>query len=66
MVSSEITVPELAKRLGIRIPRAQALIREGKIRGRKAKSGWVTTEDALQAYVAQHTTRQSAESKQTD
>jgi Helix-turn-helix domain len=52
MTSREITVPELAKRLGCSIPHAQALIRTGKIRGRKAARGWVTTTTAVEACLA--------------
>lgn len=52
MPTKEITVPELAKRLGCSIPRAQALIRTGAIRGRKVASGWVTTPAAVEVYLA--------------
>ena len=52
MASREITVPELANRLGCSIPRAQALIRTGRIRGRKGVRGWVTTTTALETYLA--------------
>jgi hypothetical protein len=51
MPTKEITVPELAKRLDCSIPRAQALIRTGAIRGRKGSSGWVTTPAAIEAYL---------------
>jgi excisionase family DNA binding protein len=51
MASPEITVPELAKRLGCSIPYAQALIRKGKIRGRKGARGWVATTVAVEAYL---------------
>ena len=52
MAAKEITVPELAKRLGCSIPHAQALVRSGKIRGRKVTRGWVTTPAAVDAYIA--------------
>jgi excisionase family DNA binding protein len=52
MAAKEITVPELAKRLGCSVPHAQALIRTGKIRGRKVARGWVTTPAAVEAYLA--------------
>ena len=48
----EITVPELAKRLGCSIPHAQALIRTGRIPGRKTLRGWVTTIAALEKYTS--------------
>ena len=51
MTAKKITVPELAKRLGCSIPRAQALIRTGAIRGRKVARGWVTTSSAVDAYL---------------
>ena len=51
MSSQQITVPELAKLLGCNIPRAQALIRTGAIRGRKVARGWVTTPAAIKAYL---------------
>lgn len=41
--SRDITVPELAKRLGCSIPHAQALIRTGRIPGHRNSRGWVTT-----------------------
>ena len=52
MAAKDITVPELAKHLGCSIPRAQALIRTGAIRGRKGASGWLTTPAAVKAYLA--------------
>ena len=52
MPSKEITVPELAQRLNCSIPRAQALIRTGAMRGRKVAHGWVTTSAAVEAYLA--------------
>jgi excisionase family DNA binding protein len=52
MASQPISVPELAKRLGCNIPRAQALIRTGKIRGHKGARGWVTNQAAVEAYLA--------------
>ncbi len=48
----ELSVPTLAYRLGCTIPQAQALIRRGRIPGRKTPSGWVTTEAAVKAYLA--------------
>lgn len=59
MASKEITVPELAKHLGCSIPRAQALIRTGLIRGRKGASGWVTTPAAVEAYLARRANPQT-------
>ncbi len=50
--SPEISVPTLAHRLGCTIPRAQALIRSGRIPGRKTPHGWFTTEAALETYLA--------------
>ena len=55
MTAKEITVPELAKRLGCSIPRAQALIRTGAIRGRKGPSGWVTTSAAVETCLTKRT-----------
>lgn len=52
MSSNQITVPELAKLLDCNIPRAQALIHTGTIRGRKDASGWVTTPAAVEDYLA--------------
>ena len=52
MAAKEITVPELAKRLGCSIPHAQALIRKGEMRGRKVARGWVTTTAEVDAYIA--------------
>jgi excisionase family DNA binding protein len=63
MASREITVPELAKRLGCSIPLAQALIRKGKIRGRKAARGWVTTTAAVEAYLAKRAAQGSGKKK---
>ncbi len=54
--SQEIYVPELARRLRGSIPRAQSLIRSGRIRGRKTTRGWVTTEAALEYYTMQRAT----------
>jgi hypothetical protein len=48
----EITVPELAKRLACTIPHAQALIRTGRIPGRKTLRGWVTTVAAVEKYTS--------------
>jgi len=48
--SREISVPELAKRLGCSIPHAQALIRTGRIPGHKNSRGWVTTVAAVEKY----------------
>jgi hypothetical protein len=63
MQSKEITVPELAKRLGCDIPRAQALIRTGVIRGHKATNGWVTTPAAVEAFIEKRATRGSGRKK---
>ena len=52
MATKELTVPELAKCLECSIPRAQALIRTGVIRGRKGTNGWVTTHAAVEAFLA--------------
>ena len=52
MATKEVTVPELAKWLGCSIPRAQALIRTGAIRGRKGANGWVTPLSAVEAFLA--------------
>ncbi len=52
----QICVPELAQRLNCSIPRAQSLIRSGRIPGRKTTRGWVTTEAAVEAYVMQRST----------
>ena len=49
----EITVPELAQCLGCSIPHAQSLIRTGRIPGRKGPRGWVTTQKAVDEYIAQ-------------
>ena len=51
--SREISVPDLARRLGCTIPHAQRLIRTGRIRGRKTACGWVTTIEAAQAYLTE-------------
>ena len=51
--SREISVPDLARRLGCSIPHAQRLIRTGRIRGRKTPRGWVTTTDAAEAYLGE-------------
>ena len=51
--SREISVPDLAQRLGCSIPHAQRLIRTGRIRGRKTARGWVTTTDAAEAYLGE-------------
>lgn len=50
--SREISVPQLAKRLECSIPHAQALIRTGRIPGRKTARGWVTTVEAVERYLA--------------
>jgi Helix-turn-helix domain len=63
MAFREIAVPELAKRLGCSIPRAQALIRTGKIRGRKVARGWVTTTAAVEAYLAKRVAQGSGRKK---
>jgi hypothetical protein len=55
--TKQITVPELAKHLGVSIPRAQALVREGKIKGWKDSCGWLTTGAAVETYLAMRTTR---------
>lgn len=55
--SREITVPELAKRLGCTIPHAQYLIRTQRLPGRKSLRGWVTTEAALDDYLRAHRLR---------
>ena len=52
----KIYVPELAQRLHCSIPRAQSLIRSGRIRGRKTARGWVTTEAAVENYLMQRAT----------
>ncbi len=52
----EVTVSQLAQRLGCSIPRAQSLIRSGRIAGTKTARGWVTTEAAIQVYSAQRAT----------
>ena len=52
MPTKEITVPELAKRLGRSIPYTQSLIRKGTIRGHKISKGWVTTSAAVEEYLA--------------
>ncbi len=56
----EISVPQLAQRLGCTVPYAQSLIRRGSIRGRKTPRGWVTTSAALEAYLAKRTSTTSA------
>ncbi len=48
---SDISVPQLAQRLGCSVPYAQSLIRRGSIRGRKTPRGWVTTSAALEVYL---------------
>ncbi len=48
---SEISVPQLAQRLGCTVPYAQSLIRRGSIRGRKTPRGWVTTCAAVDVYL---------------
>jgi hypothetical protein len=54
--SQAIYVPELARRLRCSIPRAQSLIRSGRIRGRKTARGWATSEAAVEAYTMQRAT----------
>jgi hypothetical protein len=49
---SDISVPQLAQRLGCTVPYAQSLIRRGSIRGRKTPRGWVTTPAALEVYLS--------------
>ena len=63
MQSDEITIPALAKRLGCSIPHAQALIRTGKIRGRKGVRGWVATNAAVEAYLASRAAQGSGRKK---
>ncbi|MGE5262232.1 MAG: helix-turn-helix domain-containing protein [Acidobacteriota bacterium] len=51
--TQEITVPELAQSLECSIPRAQTLIRTGRIPGHKTPRGWVTTRQAIDKYLAE-------------
>lgn len=52
----EIGVPELARRLRCSKPRAESLIRSGRIRGRQTAGGWVTTVAAVESYQMQRAT----------
>jgi excisionase family DNA binding protein len=65
--SQEITVPELAKCLQCSIPRAQTLVRTGRIPGHKTSRGWVTTRQAIDKYLADrsrgNTTSRSSSSR---
>lgn len=63
MPSKEITVPQLAKRLGSDIPRAQAFIRMGKIHGRNGINGWVATPAAVETYLAKRAAQGSGRKK---
>ena len=51
--SRTITVPQLATLLGLTIPYAQRLIREGIIPGFKNDGNWCTTQEAVEKYQAQ-------------
>jgi len=48
--SPTLTVPQVAKLLGVTIPYAQRLLREGKIPGWKTSQGWRTTREAVEEY----------------
>lgn len=54
--SREISVPELARRLHCSMPRAESLIRSGRIRGRNTARGWITTAAAVECYQMQGAT----------
>lgn len=43
-----LTVPRVASILGISIPYAQRLLREGKIPGVKTPNGWCATQEAVE------------------
>ena len=47
-----LTVPRVASILGISIPYAQRLLREGKIPGVKTPNGWCATQEAVEEYRA--------------
>jgi len=47
-------VEELSKSLTIQERTIRALLREGKIKGRKLAKKWYVTENALQEYFRQH------------
>ena len=49
--TAELSIPALAQRLGMSIPRAQALVRSGKIPGHKTAWGWITTEEAVSSFL---------------
>ena len=51
MTKSEVTVPEVARLLGLSIPYTQALIRRGRIKGRKTTQGWVADAESLKRYI---------------
>jgi len=48
--SPTLTVPQVASILGISIPHAQSLLRQGKIKGWKTAKGWCTTQEAVEEY----------------
>ena len=50
-ITGELSIPALAQRLGMSIPRAQALVRSGKIPGHKTAWGWITTEEAVSSFL---------------
>ncbi len=54
-LSQEMTVPEVAQCLECSIPRAQSLIRSGRIPGHKTSRGWVTTKQAVDKYLMERT-----------
>lgn len=60
--SRTITVPQVATMLGISIPYAQKLIRDGAIPGFKVASNWCTTREAVEEY---QTRRQKKKDKTT-
>jgi len=45
--SPTLTVPQVARILGIYIPHAQQLLRLGKIKGWKTAKGWRTTQESV-------------------
>lgn len=57
--TGELSIPALAQRLGLSIPRAQALVRSGKIPGHKTVWGWITTEDAVASFLHHDLTKVS-------
>ena len=61
--SRQICVPKLAQLLGCTIPKAQTLIRTGRIPGHKNPHGWVTTAAAVERYLAEHSALQSYKSR---